>query len=98
LLSDLPLTNDQNFCVALAYYLLTNFKDAFLEISEVACDWKARLNGVDLLSLEIMDTVSISDTQLNMTSIVHAITAILLRHRAGWHRLRRQCDLHHRTA
>lgn len=70
---DMPYTSDGNWIGSLASYLVNRYKNPFLEVPEIVSDYQPRLNGVDLLTLNMMDIVSITDTQSGLSNAKHII-------------------------
>lgn len=69
----LPYGADAGFALTLAQYFINRFKDPFQEVDSLQIDNKSVLNGVDLLGLELLDIVQVSDVQLGVSSQLYAI-------------------------
>jgi hypothetical protein len=74
--TDLAFSADGDFAQSLATYILTRFGTSYLEAISVAVDYKTQLNGTDLLSIELMDMIIISDVQTGLSGIKHLIDSI----------------------
>jgi hypothetical protein len=73
---DLPFTDNQLYASSLAQYYIAAYKNPFLELTSVTVQNKSSINGVDLMSLNIGDTISVVSTQSNMPTRIHTITSI----------------------
>ncbi len=73
---DLPFDADLNFATALGQYLLNRYANPFTEVVEVRTDFRAILGGVDVMSVELMDIISISDTQVGLSNVKHLVVGI----------------------
>jgi hypothetical protein len=73
---DLPFSNDVNFAKSLAQYLISRRAYPFVEVKQIEIQNKATLGGVDLLGLELMDVIDVTDTQSGLTAMKHMITGV----------------------
>ncbi|MEP7285400.1 MAG: choice-of-anchor R domain-containing protein [Chloroflexota bacterium] len=73
---DLVFANDPNFAASLGQYYLSQYKAPFVEVQSVTVDNKASLAGVDLLGLRLMEVISITDAQTNLSAVKHLIVGV----------------------
>lgn len=71
---DLPFQTDASLITNYANYILSNFKYPFIEAIWFECMNTSVINNVDVMSLEIGDTVSVSDSRNGLSSVIHMIT------------------------
>jgi hypothetical protein len=67
---DLPFNDSENFVEACENYIIGFFGRPFLEAPQVSFDNRADLGGTDLLGIELMQTVALSDPQAGWSSAV----------------------------
>lgn len=75
---DLPFADDGNYCQSLCNYLVTTYKTPYEECQYVSADWRDQLAGVDVLGLELMDTLNITDAQTGVSAVHHLIVGFNL--------------------
>lgn len=73
---DLPFNNNSVLAKSLADYELNRFRNSFLEVQKLIIDNEVVINNIDILSLELLDVISISDVQSGLSSVKHVIIGI----------------------
>jgi hypothetical protein len=68
---DLPFNDDENFVTALSQYLVNRYKTPFDTVEWVRVDWRATIGGVDVLSIEPLDVIAVSDVQTGITTAIN---------------------------
>jgi len=71
----LPFTDDVLFAGSLAYYLVQRYKQPILEVQAVTAPFKTALGGVDLLSVEMLDVIAITDAKAGLSAVRHIVTS-----------------------
>jgi hypothetical protein len=75
---DLPLSADEVFGEALAYYLLDRFKTPFTNVQQVTLHNTLVIGGVNVFSLDLFDVFSLTDSQSGISAMKCTITGIEL--------------------
>jgi hypothetical protein len=70
---ELPFSADGDLARIYADYLLNRYKDPFTEITDVMFNYTDEINGVNLLTVELMDIIEGTDTQTGLTAVKHMI-------------------------
>jgi hypothetical protein len=65
---ELPFNDDIEFATNLGKYTLDRYKYPFAESDFFETEWRSSINGVEVMGLELMDSIQISDTQVGMTN------------------------------
>lgn len=73
---DLPMNDDSVYGETLAEYLLGRFGDPILEADSLTVVDRQTINGVEIFALDLLDKVTISDTQTGAASLAHWIRSI----------------------
>lgn len=73
---DLPMQSKPIFGEALAGYLIFRYKNPALRADYLTVRGRDVLNGVNLFSLDLLDRITISDTQTGLTNAGHLIRAV----------------------
>ncbi len=71
---DLPFNNDPIFATNLGIYLVSRYLNPYSEIQYVSSNWRDQLGGVNVMRLELMDLIGVTDYQIGFTNVKHCIT------------------------